>query len=856
MKKRIVLVDPDPRSQKVLEVSLVQAGYAVYTADDGDSAWALLAEDAPDLVITDTRLAKLDGYALVRKMRAKPNIAAVPVVFITSQRGVEDKIRGLELGVEEFLTKPVYANELLARVSVIFSRITSRALAAAAPVSVDMGSGKLSDIGLFDLMLTFESARRTGALHIEAERGPATLWFRDGRVVDAECGALRGPDAVYRCFVFREGRFKLDLDAVPREETITDSADTIVTDATRRLKEWQRVTEQLPELNTVFDVDHQALLERLPEIPDEINGILRLIDGARSVWTIIDQSPFDDLSTMSTLAKLYFEGLLKPKDESAKEVHAPTAPHGTLPPVEIKRMESAAPQPTTEAQNTPATRKVRGSDAPPSRTIVPFAVPPPQHPPVAGAHVATASAPPRSVPGAESAPPLVGVGPAFPVKEETKDYQTVPRAGSTPPSGGAPANEDWKNQTIVQGSSADVAALNAITAALSDQTIASRSKPPQVEDDDAEHRTLKMKNPVSDDLAETPDTVTMTAARAAADSKSPPANSVPPMVDNAEATTVDAPRAVSASSPGVSERPAENVTSARPPAASDPGLVADAIATIPSETVAALSDTSASAVSDDAWRASEANTSSAPPSSIEASSVEHSSPSTSSTSLPPMVDDDIVPPVRRIPGKYVAIPLALMLPIIAYALVVSRKEVRGEHDTAAGLGIEPTSSVTAANTTEPASTMGAAVSTITATTVGTTAPAATVSATAELTPTAATTASAASTTTVRAATTASVATGEPHVAPTATAAPVAMIAETNPVAAAQQYLEKGNTRKAVELAERATRNNPSDAEAWLTLGGAYQIMGANGRARAAYKRCAESASGGRVSECKALLGNE
>ena len=132
MKKRIVLADPDPRSQKVLEVSLVQAGYAVATADDGEAAWARITEDVPDLVIADTRLPLCDGYGLVRKMRAKSEVAAVPVVFITHQRGVEDKIRGLELGVEEFLTKPVYAHELVSRVGAIFSRITSSATVSSA----------------------------------------------------------------------------------------------------------------------------------------------------------------------------------------------------------------------------------------------------------------------------------------------------------------------------------------------------------------------------------------------------------------------------------------------------------------------------------------------------------------------------------------------------------------------------------------------------------------------------------------------------------------------------------------------------------------------------------------------------
>ena len=92
----------------------------------------------------------------------------------------------------------------------------------------------------------------------------------------------------------------------------------------RRVDEWGRLCEQLPPLTTVFEVDHEQLLERLNEIPDELNGILRLFDGKRTLTQVVDDSPFEDLSTLSTITKLYFEGLLVPRlEEEKKEVEAP-----------------------------------------------------------------------------------------------------------------------------------------------------------------------------------------------------------------------------------------------------------------------------------------------------------------------------------------------------------------------------------------------------------------------------------------------------------------------------------------------------------------------------------------------------
>ena len=121
-KEQLLLVDADARSLRVLEVSLRKAGYNVTVANDGEEALRHVESSPPDLVLSDTKLPKLDGYAFVRRLKERPEWARIPVVFLTSQRSVEDKIRGLELGVEDYLTKPIFVRELLARVALVFAR--------------------------------------------------------------------------------------------------------------------------------------------------------------------------------------------------------------------------------------------------------------------------------------------------------------------------------------------------------------------------------------------------------------------------------------------------------------------------------------------------------------------------------------------------------------------------------------------------------------------------------------------------------------------------------------------------------------------------------------------------------------
>jgi len=306
---------------RVLEVSLKKAGYSVTTASDGADALSKIEFSIPDLILTDTRLPRLDGYELVRRLKEHAEFAQLPVVFLTSQKSVEDKVRGLELGVEDYLTKPIFVRELIARVNLLLARRTQEKMATSMPTSRRTRlSGSLEDMGVVDLLQTFEVSRKSGIARINDGRRETRVYFRDGKVVDAELGQLRGEEAVYRALIWISGTFEVEFCPVSREDIIPTSTQGLLMEGMRRVDEWGRLLEQLPSLKTIFEVDHEQLVERLNEIPDELNGILRLFDGKRTLIHVVDESPFEDLSTLSTITKLYFEGLLVIGQAAPEEV--------------------------------------------------------------------------------------------------------------------------------------------------------------------------------------------------------------------------------------------------------------------------------------------------------------------------------------------------------------------------------------------------------------------------------------------------------------------------------------------------------------------------------------------------------
>jgi len=441
-KKTLLLVDADPRSLRVLEVSLKKAGYSVTTAEDGLDALNKVELSSPDLVLSDTRLPKLDGYAFVQKLKAKPEWATIPVVFLTSQKSVEDKIRGLELGVEDYLTKPIFVRELLARVNLLLARRTQENIATrAAPGGRTRFSGSIQDMAVVDLLQTFEVSRKSGVVHLSTKVQRAKIYFRDGKIIDAEVGRLRGEEAVYRTLIWNEAEFEVEFCAVTMEDIIGTSTQGILMEGMRRVDEWGRLCEQLPPLTTLFEIDHPELLDRLSEIPDELNGILRLFDGQRSLFQVVDESPFEDLSTLSTISKLYFEGLLvvcgdaptqaKESEALASDpalIAAKTIPESLMVPAS-ESLRPPAPQPIDEAQQIPEPARAPVVARPPSSPPEPLAAPAPE--PAAPVADRIISTPPAAAPPAPVVPPPTDVDATRPPSAPPAAMEAAVAAPST-----------------------------------------------------------------------------------------------------------------------------------------------------------------------------------------------------------------------------------------------------------------------------------------------------------------------------------------------------------------------------------------------------------------------------------------
>jgi two-component system, OmpR family, response regulator len=116
---KILVVDDDPGLRTLMGLALERAGFTVVTAADGQVALMQAAREAPDLIVLDQGLPELDGLEVCRRIRAR---SEVPILFLTARDDELDRILGLELGADDYVTKPFSPRELVARVKAILKR--------------------------------------------------------------------------------------------------------------------------------------------------------------------------------------------------------------------------------------------------------------------------------------------------------------------------------------------------------------------------------------------------------------------------------------------------------------------------------------------------------------------------------------------------------------------------------------------------------------------------------------------------------------------------------------------------------------------------------------------------------------
>ena len=231
----VLVADDDEHILFQVTTILKQRGHTVETAEDGQAAIARATTRAPDLLITDVMMPKMDGWSLVRELRTKH--LEMPVIFLTALASEDEKIRAFRLGADDYVIKPFRLDDLAKRVANALDGKRKKSPSLPPPSSGLRGD--LAQVGLSTLLVLVEMERKTGVLVLRSSGKTCEAMIRDGKVMRAEMrgGGPVDAECIYQALRWKTGDFDFVAKAVDVPDRIKASTTHLLMEGARLMDE-------------------------------------------------------------------------------------------------------------------------------------------------------------------------------------------------------------------------------------------------------------------------------------------------------------------------------------------------------------------------------------------------------------------------------------------------------------------------------------------------------------------------------------------------------------------------------------------------------------------------------------------
>ena len=200
--EQVLAVDDEPRYLEIIRFNLEAAGYRVACAASGEEALELVAADEPDLIVLDLMLPGIDGFEVCSRVRER---SSCPIIMLTAKGSEEDKVRGLRLGADDYVTKPFSAQELLARVEAVLRRAHAPESGERQPATISLGELQVDrqrkQVTLAGREVRLSPTEYRLLLHLAVNAG--VVLSRDELLTQVWGKAYKGEDEILRVALWR-----------------------------------------------------------------------------------------------------------------------------------------------------------------------------------------------------------------------------------------------------------------------------------------------------------------------------------------------------------------------------------------------------------------------------------------------------------------------------------------------------------------------------------------------------------------------------------------------------------------------------------------------------------------------------
>ena len=237
---KLLLVEDNPLILDLVFKSL-EPICEVSVAMDGADALLKASGDLPDLILSDYKMQGMDGRQFFEKLRAREKTRHIPFVFMASRADIEERLRPLVDGVEDFVTKPFLIKDLVRVTKKVVDRLLLEKLQkrASRPGVIQ---GRLEEMSMTDLLQSLEMGQKSCRLLVRKGDEHCDLYFTNGQCRDARIGNTEGDDAVYKVILWTEGEFEIDFNASNGSDRTTTTKTTtgLLMEAMRLMDEASR----------------------------------------------------------------------------------------------------------------------------------------------------------------------------------------------------------------------------------------------------------------------------------------------------------------------------------------------------------------------------------------------------------------------------------------------------------------------------------------------------------------------------------------------------------------------------------------------------------------------------------------
>jgi uncharacterized protein (TIGR02266 family) len=308
----VLVADDDPLALQLMRDALAELSVTVLEARDGKEALRLAKAEGPHLILLDVMMPQLDGFQVATLLKQDPATAEIPVIFVSALGAPKDKVRGLNLGAEDYLAKPIHAEELRARVQMVLRRIQPSKRGA------HLVSGQLEAMNLPSLVQMFEGERRTARLLLTCGDAQGEIVFEEGKITRAAQGPRKGKAAVYQLLTWGKGTFQMAPPDASSQVggTVDGPTQALLMEGMRRLDEIPGLRESLSNPPIHLDLSAPLRAAIQAQAQPESAAVIALLDGTRDLDQVLAQSPLDDWATLRIIDFLRRAGALGPADVS------------------------------------------------------------------------------------------------------------------------------------------------------------------------------------------------------------------------------------------------------------------------------------------------------------------------------------------------------------------------------------------------------------------------------------------------------------------------------------------------------------------------------------------------------------